>query len=61
MAELVETVKIQKGSGYAIINKADFDPQRHKLYAEKPIAPDQSAQEPQDGAAEQGKGKTKQK
>jgi len=34
-----ETVKIVADGGYAIINKADFDKGKHKLYSEKKAAP----------------------
>jgi len=39
---IIETVKVVKGSerGWHIINKCDFDPEKHKLYEEpkeKPV------------------------
>ena len=38
---MIETVRIVKDNGrtgYATINKADFDPKRHELFAEEPAA-----------------------
>ena len=29
---IIETVKVHFGEGFAIINKSDFDPEKHTLY-----------------------------
>jgi hypothetical protein len=47
----IPTVKIEAASerGWRIINEADFDPKRHKLFAEK-------AEKPEKAEAPKGKG-----
>jgi hypothetical protein len=36
----IPTVKIKSGNSYALINEADFDPKKHKLFEEpKPVKP----------------------
>lgn len=38
----IETVRIDGGDSYIVINKSDYDPAKHKLYdpaAKKPKAP----------------------
>jgi hypothetical protein len=38
MDEILETVKVKHPGGYVIINKDDFDPERHELFDSEPEA-----------------------
>ena len=50
---VVKTVKIQRLTGFAVINESDYDPSKHKLYVEpqekveKPEKPEEKEEEPE--------------